>query len=120
MALQVAQEARPASRKKIRIRFQELDLKGNGRPDEEDLGEGRFSADSIGDLPLPGDFIGIEVKRVISKVGETLATENQGQIFRVLTRLFDFQLFSLDSEIILCNIVVEAVDERLVGKLMKD
>lgn len=106
--------------KSIRIRFQEYNPNGNGRPYEEDLTEEGYHADSIADLPIPGDYLGLTVDRFIDGHGANARFKKKGIIFKVLTRLFDFQLFD-NKDIILCNIVVqEETDQNIVGRLVKD
>jgi len=100
----------------ISIRMQEIypeDL----RPDEIDLVEEGLCADSIGDIPIPGDYLGLRVQRYIKDKDKY---EERGVMFKVLTRYF-----SLDSMIgghsMSCTIVVTPVlDDVEKGKVMKD
>jgi len=106
---------------KILIRFQELNPESiNGRPYEEDLVEDGMSADSIGDIPLPGDFILLSVNRMIPDTYKNPQFQVKEEIFKVLTRLFVFKSIS-NKDHSICNVVVEPVNDAvIIGKLIKD
>ncbi len=110
------------NQKNIRVRIQELDPDNtDGRPYEEDLTENGWHADSIGDLPLPNDFISLEVD--IQKQRSSLDDpqfERKRKVFKILTRYFSFRDTDKNPQIVICNIVVEPVDSTVVGKLIKD
>ena len=120
MSIKTANGLKFQDQKSIRVRFQEYNPNGNGRPYEEDLTEEGYHADSIGDLPIPGDYLGLSVDKIIKGSGANTEFEKKPGVFKVLTRLFDFQVFD-DKDIILCNIVVqEEINKDVIGRLVKD
>lgn len=98
---------------KIRVRVQELEADGNGRPIEEDLlGEDEWVADSIADLPSVGDFVALRVEGVTGD-GEVKA-------YKVLTRLFDYQFQAPPEPYVVCNIVVRIATSDETALIVKD
>lgn len=107
--------------KQYRVRIQELDPHNtNGRPYEEDLTENGWHADSLSDLPVVGDFLVLLVERFDPSTQSDPKTIQKQELFKVLTRLLDYQLFD-SRQTVICNIVVERIEDRTIaGLLVKD
>ncbi len=106
----------------ISIRIQELSKDSlNGRPYEEDLTENGLCADSIGDIPLVGDFISLKITEMKKGHAEAPEFEDKIKVFKVLSRYISLDQMINNNYPMFCNLVVEPVtDINLIGKLIKD
>lgn len=106
----------------ISIRIQELSKDSlNGRPYEEDLTENGLCADSIGDIPLVGDFISLKVTEMKKSESGVPEFDEKIKVFKVLTRYLSLDQMISNNYPMFCNLVVEPVtDMTLIGKLNKD
>ncbi|QEM09187.1 hypothetical protein [Mucilaginibacter rubeus] len=120
MSLESSEGLALTQRKNVWVRIQEFDPDGNGRPYEEDMTDYGLHADSVGDLPLPGDFLGLETKEMTGGTMENPEFTSKGGVYKVLTRFLDFQMIQ-ERLVILCNIVVQRENDRaVIGRLIKD
>lgn len=117
MALKTSLNEIPYKERSISITIQEYEPDGNGRPHEEDLTDNGWHADSIADIPVSGDYIGLWVDRMVEGTIKDPKFKKEGHSFKVLTRLFSV----IEGNHVHCNLVVQQVtDQKELGRLIKE